>query len=439
MSNRKPVKISVSQAPGEVLEIRDAKRFTSAGKVSEEPLLVQEGYIVEASDIKDSNDRQVVYAEGLWLLPGLVDLHVHLREPGHEYKEDIASGTRSAVAGGVTSVVAMPNTNPIVDQASVVAFILKRTEETALARVYPTGSVSKGIEAKELSEMGLMAEAGIVAVTDDGRPVNDSDLLRKGLDYAKRFDLLLMDHCEDPTLRGDMVEGLVSWDLGLAGQPGMAEAIIVARNILMAEFIDVPIHLQHISSKSSVQLIREAKARGVKVTAETCPHYFTLTDEACRGYKTYAKVNPPLKHEEDRLAIIEALVDGTIDVIATDHAPHEEDSKRVPFPQAANGLIGLETSLALSHTYLVEAGHLTLFELIRLMSTRPAELLNLPHGTLEPGSPADFFLFDPTEEWAWDPKHRYSKSKNSPYEGHPLKGRVQATWVAGKKVYDVSH
>ena len=439
MSKRKPVKISVHQAPGEVLEIRGARHFTLEGEVSEEPLYVSEGYFIEPSELVETEDLQVVDAQGQWLLPGLVDLHVHLREPGHEYKEDIASGTRSAVAGGVTSVITMPNTNPVADQASVIAYMLKRAEETAIARVYPTGSVSKGMKAEELSEMGLMAEAGIVAVTDDGRAVNDSDLLRKGMDYAKRFDLMLMDHCEDPTLHGDMVEGTVSWELGLSGQPAMAEAIIVARNILMAEYIDAPIHLQHISSKSSVQLIREAKARGVKVTAETCPHYYTLTDEACRGYNTYAKVNPPLKHEEDRLAIIEALVDGTIDAIATDHAPHEEDSKLVPFPQAANGLIGLETSIALSYTYLVEEGHLSLFELVQLMSTRPAQLLNLPHGTLEPGSPADFFLFDPEEEWAWDSKHRYSKSKNSPFEGQTLKGRVRATWVAGKKVFDVRH
>lgn len=439
MSKHKPVKISVSQAPGEVLEIRGAKHFTLEGQEMEDSIFVKDGYFIDSSKLTDDDVHEVIEAEGHYLLPGLVDLHVHLREPGQEYKEDIASGTRSAVAGGVTSVVTMPNTNPVADQASVIAFMLKRAEDTAVARVYPTGAVSKGMKAEELSEMGLMAEAGIVAVTDDGRPVNDSDLLRKGLDYAKRFDLLLMDHCEDPTLQGDMVEGMVSWELGLRGQPGMAEAVIVARNILMAEYIDAPIHLQHISSKSSVQLIRYAKARGVKVSAETCPHYFVLTDEACRGYNTYAKVNPPLKQEDDRLAIIEGLVDGTIDAIATDHAPHDEDSKQVPFPQAANGLIGLETSIALSNTYLVEAGHLTLFQLICMMSTRPAELLNLPHGTLEPGSPADFFLFDPKEEWVWDPKTRYSKSKNSPFEGHLLKGRVQATWVAGKKVFDVRY
>ncbi len=379
-------------------------------------------------------DIQVIDASGMVVAPGLVDMHVHLREPGFEYKEDIESGTRAAVMGGVTSVACMPNTKPVTDNEAVIKFITQKAKEVGYAHVYPVGAVSKGLEGKELSEIGEMKFAGAVAISDDGRPVYNSSLMRRAIQYADMFDMRVISHCEDLSLvdGGSMNDSFTATKLGLKGIPNSSEDVQIARDILIAEELGMGVHIAHVSTKGGVELIRQAKARGVDVTCETCPHYFTLTDEACDGFNTMAKMNPPLRSADDVKAIKEGLKDGTIDCIVTDHAPHHPDEKECEFAAAANGIVGLETSLGLSIKYLVNEGVLTMSELIEKMSYNPSKILGISKGTLGEGKIADITIFNPDEEWTVDVSKLSSKSKNSPFHNFELFGKPQYVIVGGK-------
>ena len=391
--------------------------------------------------------HQVVDCRGLWILPGLVDLHVHLREPGDEGKETIATGARAAAAGGVTTVVAMPNTKPVCDSASVARFVQARAREAGFARVLPAGSITRGSNGQALADMAELKEAGCVCVTDDGLPVMSAGVMRRALEYARDLDLPVMVHAEDLTLsaEGCMNEGPVATRLGLPGIPAAAEVAMVERDLLLAEMTGAHLHVAHVSAAGSVRAIRQAKARGVRVTAEASPHHFTLTDEAVAGvpaalgpavesYDTHAKMNPPLRAESDRQAIVGALNDGVIDAIATDHAPHGPLDKQVEFIQALNGIVGLETSLALTLA-LVRAGGLPLARAVERLTAGPARAFGLPYGTLASGAPADAVVVDPEREWKVDPLRFFSKSRNSPFTGWTLRGRVLRTYVAGKLVH----
>lgn len=398
-------------------------------------LMIEDGLL--ANRLSGEPDR-IIDATGLHLFPGLIDAHCHLRDPGYEYREDLVSGTRSAARGGFTTVASMPNTRPVCDHAAMVRYLADKANREGYARVLPIGAVSKGELGQELAEIGLMAEAGIVAVSDDGRPVESADMMRKAMLYAHRFGMPVISHCEDPTLAegGQMNEGHWSTVLGLRGIPDIAESVMVARDCLLAEYLDLPVHLAHISSHRSIRIIREAKARGVKVTAETCPHYFTLTDAACRNFNTQAKMNPPLKTDEDVAAVIAALADGTIDLIVTDHAPHHDDEKNLEFALANNGIVGFETALPLGYTFLVRTGQLGLRQWLRTMSVNPARLFRQDLGTLAAGKPADLTLVDLTQPFRFDKNQMASRSHNTPYDGWELYGRVRATICAGRMTYD---
>ena len=384
--------------------------------------------------------RVVELPRGQVVTPGLIDIHVHLREPGQEHKETIATGTAAAVAGGFTAVACMPNTDPINDHASVTEFILKRAAEAGLARVYPIGAVSIGSKGDQLTEIGDLHKAGCVAITDDGRPVVTALLMRRAMEYATMFGIPVIDHCEDPSLKGDGVahEGAVSGILGLKGIPGAAESIMVERNISVAEMTGGHFHVAHMSARQSLRAVREGKARGIRVTCEVAPHHFVLTDEALHdkgGYDTNFKMNPPLREEADRLAMIEGLRDGSIDLIATDHAPHHADEKALEFDRAPFGIVGLETCVPICFDRLVHAGVVSLSRMVELLTINPARTLNLPGGTLTEGGPADITVLSPDTSVTIRASALRSKSKNTPFDGWTLKGAVAATIVGGRVVY----
>ena len=400
-------------------------------------LLVIDGVVKElGTGLTAPAGARILDAASLVVTPGLIDMHVHLRDPGLEYKEDIISGTKAAAAGGFTSVCCMPNTKPVIDNKTVASYVVNKAKAEGFANVFPVGSITQGSKGDNLSEMGELKEAGCVAVSDDGRPVVNGELTRRALEYARGMGIMVISHAEDISLAGNgvMNEGYVATELGLKGIPWVAEDSATARDVYLAELTNSPLHVAHVSTKGSIRIIRNAKARGVQVTCESAPHYFILTDEAVRGYNTNAKMNPPLRTESDRLAIREGLADGTIDAIATDHAPHHKDEKDVEFDLAMNGIIGLETSLPLSLT-LVSDGVLTLPELVDKMSCAPAKILGLNgRGTLAPGSVADITIIDLESPWTVVAEKLASKSKNSPFLGWEMKGKAAYTILAGKIV-----
>ena len=396
-------------------------------------LLLEGGKIARIGTGLSAAGADVLDAAGLHVFPGLIDMHVHLREPGYEYKEDIASGSAAAVRGGFTQVCCMPNTDPVCDNAAVVSYIDRRGKEVGLCKVRPIGAMTVGEKGEQLAEMGKMKDAGAVAFSDDGRPVSDSRILRLAMEYAAGFGMLTLSHCEDKALvdGGVVNEGFNSTLAGLKGSPRAAEEIDIARVIILAETLGLRAHVCHVSTRGGVQLLREAKRRGVRVTAETCPHYFTLTDDAVTGFDANTKVNPPLREQGDVDAIKAGLADGTLDCIVTDHAPHHADEKNVEYNLAAFGISGIETSFSLSYTALVRGGVLTLEQLTEKMSAAPARILGLEGGALKEGAVADLMLADLSEKYVIDPAEFRSKGKNTPFKGQEVYGRVKATIVDG--------
>lgn len=404
---------------------------------TETDVLVGEGVVLEIANGINRTGAQIVDGRGLWLTPGLIDLHAHLREPGHEYKEDIASGSRAALASGFTTICAMPNTEPVNDCTAVTEFILSRAREANGARVRPIGAISQGLKGERLSDIGDMKKAGVVAISDDGKCVMNARLMRRALEYARGFNLPVVQHAEDGHLSEDgvMNEGAISARLGLRGQPACAESVIVARDIELAGLTGARYHVAHISTQGSLRYVREAKKRGLLVTCEVTPHHLTLTDESCIEYDTATRVNPPLRCRDDRAALIEALVDGTIDAIATDHAPHSSLEKDVEFDCAAPGMIGFETAIPLILD-LVRAKHLSPLLAIEKLTLGPARVFDLPHGFIAQGHEADLTLIDPDAEWVLDAEKSVSKSNNSPFLGRLMKGRAVMTLVNGSVKYD---
>lgn len=384
---------------------------------------------------------QVVDCTGLVLAPGLVDMHVHLREPGHEHKETIETGSRAAAAGGVTTIACMANTAPVIDDIALVDFIRRRARETGLVNVLPVAAITKGLKGEQLVEMGLLAEAGAAYFSDDGLPVRDTLVMRRALSYAGGMGLLIAQHAEDHSLAGCgcMNEGETATRLGLPGIPSAAETVIVERDIRLLELTGgkARYHVAHISTAEAVEAVRQAKRRGLPVTAEVTPHHFTLNDRAVGDYRTFAKMAPPLRAARDVDAMIEGLADGTIDAVATDHAPHDQDSKRVPFAHAANGVVGLETMLPLT-LELVRDGHLSLIDAVAAMTLKPADLLGIAAGRLAKGAPADLVLFSTEHEWVLNAALLHSKSKNTPFDGRTLRGRALRTVVRGRTVFQLA-
>lgn len=399
-------------------------------------ILIENGKIADIGSDFEITNCDLIDASGMYVLPGLVDAHCHLRDPGFEYKEDIESGTRSAAMGGFTSIACMPNTNPVADNEAVIKYIINKAKQDGLVNVYPIGAITKGQRGEELAEIGELKFAGAVAVSDDGKPVKSSSLMKKALQYAAMFDITVISHCEDLDLadEGVMNEGYQSTVMGLKGIPAAAEETMVARELILAEYTKVPVHIAHVSTALSVDLIRNAKKRGVNITCETCPQYFSLTEEACAGFNTLAKVNPPLRTEADVKAVIEGLRDDTIDIIATDHAPHHKDEKNIEFNMAANGMVGFETAVSLAVTHLIKPGILTMEKLVEKMCVNPSEILSLNKGVLDVGRVADITIVDINEEVAVDIESFCSKSKNSPYDGFKLTGAVNYTIVDGNIV-----
>ena len=405
-------------------------------------VLIQDGNILEVgfpltNPLCQDSSVTIVNADGWIVSPGLVDLHCHLREPGFEYKETIATGAASAVAGGFTTICCMPNTQPVNDNAAITKFMLAQGQEAGKARVFPIGAITKKSEGEELADIGELVDAGCVAISDDGRPVMNSLVMRRALEYAKAFGIPVVDHCEDLHLTdgGCMNEGMVSTELGMPGIPDASEEVMVARNLALADLTGVHVHLAHLSTARSVELVRHAKGQGLPVSAEVCPHHFSITEEAVRCYNSNAKMNPPLRTDEDVQALKQGLVDGTIDAIATDHAPHALQEKQLEFDTAPFGIVGFETALPLT-LRLVHEGVLSLEQALDKLTRSPAQLFHLPVGNLQPGSHADIVVFDPHEEWVVDPTKFFSKSQNTPFGGWTVKGKVKMTLVDGRMVYD---
>ena len=416
------------------LVIKNGRVIDPANNVDEvRDVFVADGKIASAA----MSDAKVIEATGKIVTPGLIDMHVHLREPGRSDKETIETGTLCAARGGFTSVVCMPNTTPPADNTGTIAFIKQRAAEAAVVNVFPTGAITKELKGEELAPIGSLKKAGVVAITDDGHCVQNNELMRRAVEYAKMFDLPVLDHCQDYNLVADgvMNEGHWSAALGLRGWPTLGEDIIVARNILIAEQVDWHIHCQHISSARAVELIRQARKRGIKISAEACPHHFTLTEESVKSYDTNYKMNPPLRTERDRDAVLAGLADGTLEIIGSDHAPHCSYEKEVEFDFAPFGIIGLETELALS-LELVRKKVLDMRTLIEKFTMNPARLLRMREGTLSVGANADITIIDPEREWTYDVAHSASKSRNSPFHGWKLRGRAEVTIVNGKVVWD---
>jgi len=411
----------------------------AVGLDDDRDVLIADGVVQDVGKRVAARGAEVVDAAGLVVCPGFIDAHTHLREPGREDKETIATGTRAAAAGGYTAVCAMPNTDPVNDTAGITRLILERAQEAAAVRVYPIGAITRGSRGEELAEYGDLKDAGCVAVSDDGRPVASARMMRRALEYALSFDLPVIDHCEEPTLfqGASMNEGPVATMLGLRGAPTVAEALAVERDILLAELTGGRLHIAHMSAAASVDAVRRGRARGVRVTSEVTPHHLLLTDEEVRRsqYDTSTKMNPPLRAESDRQAVLEGLRDGTIDCIATDHAPHTVDDKKVEYDQAAFGIVGLETAVGLCLDRLVSAGIIDLRRLVQLLSAGPAAALGLPGGCLDPGFPGDVTILDLRRKWRVDPDRFASKGRNTPFGGWTLTGAPAFTIVAGRVVW----
>ncbi len=396
-------------------------------------ILIKDGIIAAIGKDISADDAEVINAEGNIVVPGLVDMHCHLREPGFEHKEDIASGTKSAVAGGFTSVACMPNTNPTIDNAETIEYILNRAKEADMANVFPIGSITKGLGGTEPTDIAELKNAGAVAISDDGRPVENSAIMLAAMKKAEELGVMVISHCEDISIgKGDMNEGALAESLGYEGISPAAEEVMVSRDSILSEQYKLPIHIAHVSTRRSVDIIRRAKKKGAPITCETCPHYFSLTEDAVKLYGANAKMNPPLRGSDDVAAIIEGLADGTIDVIATDHAPHHADEKNQGFSKAPNGIVGLETAFALGYTYLVEKGHLSLSQLIEKMSHAPSKILGINRGTLSIDAPADIAIFDINKSYKVSTADFLSKSKNSPFDGFELTGALLYSIVGGK-------
>ena len=411
------------------------------GRDGEFDVLIHNGTIARVGRNLAADGAEVFEMRRGWIVaPGLLDIHVHLREPGQEHKETIASGTASAVAGGFTAVACMPNTDPVNDHAGITEFILKKAAEAGRARVYPIGAVSVGSNGEQLAELGEQKAAGCVAFTDDGRPVSTALLMRRALEYAGMLGVPIINHCEDPSLKGEGVahEGYIAAQLGLRGIPGEAESIMVERDISLAELAGAHVHIAHMSARQSLRAVRAGKDRGVRVTCEVAPHHFTLTDESLDGpvkYDTNLKMNPPLRATEDRDAMLDGIADGSVDVIATDHAPHHIDEKMVEFDRAPFGIVGLETAVPIVFDRLVHAGRISLKRMIELLSVNPARLLNLPGGRLDEGAPADITILGPDLASTIEAAKLVTKSKNTPFDRWQFTGGVVATIVGGKVVY----
>ena len=399
-------------------------------------LLVEDGRIAALGRPGAAGDAEIVDCAGACLAPGLVDMRVELREPGAEHQESMETGAAAAVAGGVTTIVALPNTEPVIDDMALVEFVARRSRDVGLARIRTYAAATKGLKGRELTEFGLLAAAGALAFTDAGRAIADAVVMRRALAYARTFDLLVMQHPEEPSLAagGAMTEGEVATRLGLAAITPAAEVIMVERDLRLAEITGGRLHIAHVSTEAAIEAIRGAKRRGLAVTCDTAPHYFALNETAVGDYRTFAKVSPPLRSEWDRRAVVAGLADGTIDAIASDHSPHDQESKRLPFASAASGIIGLETLLPLTLD-LYHNGHLGLLDALRALTERPAAILRLPAGRLAIGAAADFLIFDLDRPWRVDVDALRSKSKNSPYDGRPVQGRVLRTVIAGRSVF----
>lgn len=400
-------------------------------------VLIEDGRIAALGEGLAAAGAEMFDAKGMIVAPGFIDLHTHLREPGEEYKETIASGAAAAVAGGFTAICSMPNTSPVNDNASVTRFVIEKAREAGLARVFPVGAITRGSQGAELAEMAEMKEAGAVAVSDDGRPVMNSQVMRRAMEYARDHQLVVVDHCQDLNLSagGVMHEGLYSSLLGLRGMSSAAEESHVSRDVMLAELTGARTHIAHISTAGSVAIVRTAKRCGLPITCEVTPHHLALTDAAVAEFDTNTKMNPPLRSEEDRLALIEGVRDGTIDAIATDHAPHHQDEKMLEYDRAPFGVIGLETALGIAMTTLYHSGAAPVSRIVELFTIGPSRAFSLPGGRLEIGDRADITVFDPDREWTVEPGRFRSRSRNTPFTGWKLRGAVAATFVGGRCVY----